>query len=255
MDAMHFLSFFIFASAFIKSSQSLNATDCASHYRRPEYNDIEVECGTTTIKLAILACPVIYTGYNESLLVLNDIIDDPDCTGTLDISVDPPVVRFVFPLNETISCGSIFRTISAPGTGIFADFSNIQTVNVSGVVRSNDPTTGTVTYNADLKYFYSCAYPLEYLINNTRIDVSGSSIAVKDNNGSFISTLSLELYNDLDYADPMVMPPKGLELRTDIFVQVKATNLTSQYNVLLDRCYASTSPHPTNSSFFNLFVS
>lgn len=63
------------------------------------------------------------------------------------------------------------QTTSTSGTGVFSDFSNIQTVNVSGVVRSRDLTTGTVTYNAELKYFYSCAYPLEYFINNTQIDV------------------------------------------------------------------------------------
>lgn len=29
----------------------------------------------------------------------------------------------------------------------------------------------------------------------------------------------------------------------------------SRYHVLMDRCYASISPYPTNSTFFNLFVS
>ncbi|XP_055735167.1 zona pellucida-like domain-containing protein 1 [Salvelinus fontinalis] len=181
-------------------------------------------------------------------------MNDPACKGTLDESVTPPVVRFEFTINTTNSCGSLFRTTSAPGTGIFSDFSNIQTVNISGVVRSYDPTTGTVTYNTELKYFYSCAYPLEYLINNTLIDVSASSIAVKDNNGSFISTLRLELFSDVNYTTPMVIPKLGLELRTKVYAQVKATNLTTQYNVLLDRCYASISPLPTNSTFFNLFV-
>ncbi|XP_035289617.1 zona pellucida-like domain-containing protein 1 [Anguilla anguilla] len=255
MDTIHFLCFFIFALAFIKSSQSLNSTDCGAGYRRPEYTDISVECGTTTIDLAILVCPVIYTGYNESLLVMNNVQNNPDCKGTLDSTANPPVVRFKFPLNQTNACGSFFRTTSAAGTGIFSDFSNIQTVNISGVIRSNDPTIGIVTYNAELKYFYSCAYPLEYLVNNTQIDVSASSIAVKDNNGSFISTLSLELFSDPGYTLPMTIPPLGIELRTNIYVQVKATNLTSEYNVLLDRCYASTSVYPTNSTFFNLFVS
>lgn len=77
---------------------------------------------------------------------------------------------FLYPvLDFTINVAP--QTTSAHGTGIFADFSNIQTVNVSGVVRSHDLTSGTVTYNAELKYFYSCAYPLEYLINNTQVDV------------------------------------------------------------------------------------
>lgn len=237
----------------IARSSQLMLSDCGAEARRPLISDIAVECGTSSIGLAIQVCPVIYTGYNETLLILNHMMG-PECRATLDESVNPPVARFNFPLNMTHACGSTFRTTSAAGTGIFSDFSNIQTVNISGVVRSIDPTTGTITYNAELKYYYSCAYPLEYLVNNTQIDVSASSIAIKDNNGSFISTLSLELFDDGNYISPLVIPDLGIELRTKVFVEVKATNLTGQYNVLLDRCYASISPLPSNSSFFNLFV-
>ncbi|CAB1450029.1 unnamed protein product [Pleuronectes platessa] len=220
---MNLLSLFFLVSTVAKSHQ----LTCQNELRRPEYSDISVECGTSSISLAILICPVVYTGYNESLLILNHIFNMPECKGTLDDSVTPPVVRFTFPLNMTNACGSKFLTSSAAGTGMFADFSNIQTVNVSGAVRSHDPTTGVVTYNAELKYYYSCAYPLEYLINNTQ---------------------------DINYTTPLDIPPLGLELRTTIFVQVQADNLTAQYHVLLDRCYASISPNPTNSTFFNLFV-
>ncbi|GAA6219112.1 zona pellucida-like domain-containing protein 1 [Lates japonicus] len=239
-------------SLIVRSSQ-LMLSECGTEARRPKVSDIAVECGTTSIGLAIEICPVMYTGYNETLLILNHKLD-PACRATLDESVTPPVARFNFPLNMTHACGSVFRTISSAGTGIFSDFSNIQTVNISGVVRSIDPTTGTITYNAELKYYYSCAYPLEYLINNTQVDVSASSIAIKDNNGSFISTLSMELFTDINYTQLMVIPQLGIELRTSVYVEVKATNLTGQYHVLLDRCYASISPLPSNSSFFNLFV-
>ncbi|KAM4608693.1 zona pellucida-like domain-containing protein 1 [Polymixia lowei] len=249
---MNFLIFLLLAILVARSSQ-LSLSDCGQHFRRPLVTDISVQCGTSSIGLAIEICPVIYTGYNESLLILNRMLD-PVCRGTLDATANPPVARFQFPLNMTHACGSIFRTTSAAGTGIFSDFSNIQTVNISGVVRSSDPTTGTITYNAELKYFYSCAYPLEYLVNNTQVDVSASSISVKDNNGSFISTLSLELFTDANFTKPMVMPRLGIELKTNVYVEVKATNLTGQYYILLDRCYASVSPLPNNSSFFNLFV-
>ncbi|XP_055003860.1 zona pellucida-like domain-containing protein 1 [Boleophthalmus pectinirostris] len=233
---------------------ALTLGDCGNEARRPAYTDIAVMCGTRHIELAIQICPVIYTGYNASLLRLNHISDDVACQSTLDTTVFPPVARFKFPIRELNACGSNFRTTSAPGTGVFSDFSNIQTVNISGIVRSYDPTTGTITYNAELKYYYSCAYPLEYLINNTRVDVSSSSIALKDQNGSFVSTLRMGLYKDKNYTTPLIIPPLGVELRTDIYVQVIATNMTEQYFVLLDRCYASVSPHPTNSTFFNLFV-
>lgn len=237
----------------IARSSQLTLSDCGTEARRPQISDIAVQCGTSSIGLAIQLCPVIYTGYNETLLILNHMLE-PACRATLDESVTPPVARFNFPLNMTHACGSTFRTTSAAGTGIFSDFSNIQTVNISGVVRSIDPTTGTITYNAELKYYYSCAYPLEYLINNTQIDVSASSIAIKDNNGSFISTLSLELFSDANYTRPLDIPDLGIELRTSVYVEVKATNLTGQYHVLLDRCYASISALPSNSSYFNLFV-
>ncbi|XP_053176192.1 zona pellucida-like domain-containing protein 1 [Scomber japonicus] len=251
---MALFSFLILTSLCIAGREALSLSDCDAFARRPKYTDIAVVCGTSAISLAIQICPAIYTGYNESLLILNHI-SDMNCQGTLDTSVAPPVVRFSFPITEGNACGSNFLTTSTPGTGIFSDFSNIQTVNVSGVVRSFDPTIGTITYNAELKYYYSCAYPLEYLINNTQMDVSSSSIALKDNNGSFISTLSMALYQDINYTKPLVMPSLGIELRTKVYVQVVASNLTSQYFVHLDRCYASVSPQPSNSTSFNLFVS
>ncbi|KAK2840166.1 hypothetical protein Q5P01_013906 [Channa striata] len=235
------------------TNSQLTLSDCGTEARLPRIDDIAVRCGTSCIDLAIQICPVMYSGYNESLLIPNYVVNS-GCKATLDTSVVPPVARFSFPLNSTSACGSIFRTISAAGTGVFSDFSNIQTVNISGVIRSFDPSTGTITYNTELKYYYSCAYPLEYLINNTQIDVSTSAVAIKDRNGSFISTLTMKLYSDINYTQPLVIPTTGIQLRTRIYVEVKATNLTSQYNVLLDRCYATISPMPSNSSYFNLFV-
>ncbi|XP_077473681.1 zona pellucida-like domain-containing protein 1 [Stigmatopora argus] len=237
----------------IARSSCLTLAECGSHARRPQSDDIAVECSTSSLNLAIQICPVIYTGYNDSHLILNRVTG-PECRATLDETASPPVARFHFPLNSTYGCGSTFLTTSATGTGDFSDFSKIQTVNVSGIVRSVDPTGGTITYNAELRYYYSCAYPLEYLLNNTQVDVSASSVAIEDKNGSFLSTLTMELFRDAAYLEPLVVPELGLELRTDVYVEVKATNLTGQYHVLLDRCYASVSPLPGNSSVFNLFV-
>ncbi|XP_058268556.1 zona pellucida-like domain-containing protein 1 [Hemibagrus wyckioides] len=241
----------LFIAVAAVSSQTLN---CAGFLRLPDYNDISVDCGTNYISLIIQICPAIYAGYNETSLFVNGITNDPNCKGTVDNSVVPPVLRFNFPIGTNNSCGSILNTTSAAGTGIFSDFSNIQSLNISGLVRSVDTSVSVVTYNTDLKYFYSCAYPLEYLINNTRLDVSSSAIAVKDRNGSFISTLSLKLFSDANYTAPLVIPTQGIQLKSNVFVMVQATNLTSQYYVLLDRCYASVSRYPTSSTFFNLFV-
>lgn len=73
-----------------------------------EYTDIAVGCGTSAIELAVQICPVLHAGYNVSLLILNRVGDDVNCRGTLDISVAPPVVRFIFPIGEGNACGSNF---------------------------------------------------------------------------------------------------------------------------------------------------
>lgn len=41
-----------------------------------EPTDISVDCGTSSISLAIQICHVVYTGYNESQLILNSAFDN-----------------------------------------------------------------------------------------------------------------------------------------------------------------------------------
>lgn len=83
-----------------------------------EHTDISVECGTSSISLAIQICPVVYTGYNESLLILNQMFEKLECKGALDESATPPVVRFTFPLNMTNACGSTFLVSKALFGGV-----------------------------------------------------------------------------------------------------------------------------------------
>ncbi|XP_075707233.1 zona pellucida-like domain-containing protein 1 [Rhinoderma darwinii] len=219
-----------------------------------KYNDILVTCGPQEIFLYIYLCPVFYAGYNETQLFMNDVFSNPRCQGKIDLSSTVPFLKFVFSINESSTCGSLFQITTAAGDGVFSSFSSIQTVNISGIIKSKDPNTGVITRNPELKYLYSCSYPLEYLINNTRLDVAGNNIAINTNNGSFISTLSMQLYVDESYGRPLVIPPTGIKINTTVYVEVKATNLTDKFNVLLDRCYASVSPYPSNSTFYDLFV-
>uniref|UniRef100_A0A3Q3N1J4 Si:ch73-261i21.5 n=1 Tax=Labrus bergylta TaxID=56723 RepID=A0A3Q3N1J4_9LABR len=218
----------------------------SSSFRGASSNsDMEVLCGSQTVDLQILLCPVYFNGYNESLLSLNSEHSKHQCKGNADWTADPPVVKFNFSITE--------ESITA-GTGVFADFSNVQYINISGMVCSEDPSTGAITYHQEVMYQFSCRYPLQYLVNNTQMSVSAVNLAVKDNNGSFISTLSMQLYSDEKYSRTLQVPQGGLELKTRIFVEVKASNLTNRFNVLLDRCYATASPFPVNTTFHDLFV-
>lgn len=66
-------------------------------------------CGTQYMDLSIYICPVYNAMYNESLLVVNNV-DKPKCYGTAVWNVDPPLLTFRFPLNESAiaSCNNTF---------------------------------------------------------------------------------------------------------------------------------------------------
>lgn len=84
-----------------------------------ENNDITVVCGTEYMDLSIYLCPVYQALYNESLMVLNNEFSKPECFGTADWNVDPPVLKFRFAINESSisSCKNNFEvlfTIDSP---------------------------------------------------------------------------------------------------------------------------------------------
>uniref|UniRef100_A0A4W6FKW9 Si:dkey-4p15.5 n=1 Tax=Lates calcarifer TaxID=8187 RepID=A0A4W6FKW9_LATCA len=219
-----------------------------------ENSDITVICGTEHMDLSIYICPVYQALYNESLMVLNNQFNSPECFGTADWNADPPVLKFKIPINESAisACSNNFKVFfTRVGSGDFSDFSNIQFVNISGTITSVDPAAGMITYRPQILYKFSCRYPMQYLLNNTEL---GVNLAIRDNNGSFISTLSMQLYQDAQYQDMLNIPQTGLNLKTKIYVAVKASNLTDRFNVLLDRCYATTSPYPFLNTYYDLFV-
>ncbi|XP_067307957.1 zona pellucida-like domain-containing protein 1 [Pseudorasbora parva] len=225
-------------------------------YRAAENADITVICGTDQMSLRVFICPMYFGGYNESLMALNAKFSIPSCRGVPDWTVNPPVLVFNFSISQDALtlCGNNMNITSQVGTGLFSEFSQVQSVNVSGFINSWDPSISAITYRQQLMYQFSCLYPLQYIVNNTELSVSGVSLAVKDNNGTFISTLSMSLFSNVNYTTKLTIPGSGLQLKTRIFVRVKATNLTNKFNVLLDRCYATTSPYPVSSTSYDLFV-
>lgn len=168
-------------------------------------------------------------------------------------------------------------------TGPFTSFSTIQSVIITGYIDTLNSDQGLISYSTDLYYHFSCRYPLEYLINNTKIVAwvslgmwpilwkreffrtwhacvtvsflfsSSVSVATSDNNGTFIDALKMGVFNvsasswsgtffavnnkenshfmfiqDTSYSYQLVVPPSGLDLRTMVYVEVKAVNLTGK---------------------------
>ncbi|KAM8853372.1 zona pellucida-like domain-containing protein 1 [Synchiropus picturatus] len=225
--------------------------NCSSEYERtPDNSDLSVDCGTSIITLEINLCTAQWSGFNASDLALNSKHNTSDCKGTVDDSVDPPVIRYQLPVNHSQEnpCRQSLQIVDeAPDpSGPFSTFLSIQSVIITGFVDTPRTESGLISYSTDLYYHFSCRYPLEYLLNNTQIVASSVSVATSDRNGTFIDMLTMTVHNDTDYAHPLFVPIDGVELQKNIYVEVKAVNLTGNFYVLLDHCFAT--PNAYNMS-------
>ncbi|MCI4385722.1 hypothetical protein PGIGA_G00053920 [Pangasianodon gigas] len=226
--------------------------DPTLHSRFPAERDITVYCGVQTITLKINFCPVLYSGYTDTDLALNGHHGDAQCRGFINNNTFPTAVLFSISLSTLEACGNMLVVSAAQGYNAFGNISLVQIGNVSGYIDTPDPPT-IISYLPGLLYKFSCSYPLEYLVNNSQLASSSAAIAVKDNNGTFVSTLSLILYNDSSFSQQLSVPMAGLALKTRVFAGVKATNLDRRWNILMDYCYTTPSGNPNDEIRYDLF--
>ncbi|XP_076002614.1 zona pellucida-like domain-containing protein 1 isoform X2 [Genypterus blacodes] len=198
--------------------------DANHHSRFPGERDISVYCGVQTITLKINFCPVLYSGYTDADMALNGHHGDAQCRGFINNNTFPTALLFSISLNTLEACGNSLVVTTAYGVNAYGNMSLVQIGNVSGYIDTPDPPT-IISYLPGLLYGFSCSYPLEYLVNNSQLASSSAAISVKDSNGTFVSTLSIMLYNDSSYSQPLSIPAAGLALKTRVFAAVKATNL------------------------------
>uniref|UniRef100_A0A3B4GQH9 Si:dkey-103g5.3 n=1 Tax=Pundamilia nyererei TaxID=303518 RepID=A0A3B4GQH9_9CICH len=206
--------------------------NCSSEYQRtPENSDLMVQCGTSKITLDINLCTVQWAGFNATELALNGQYSNTACQGSVDTSVNPPVVHFQLPVNQSQdnSCRQ-----------------SLQAVIVTGYINTPRSDQGLISYSTDLYYHFSCRYPLQYLLNNTQITASSVSVATSNNNGTFIDSLKMSVFNDSNYNYPLVVPPTGLELRTKLYVEVKF-----QFTLGSLFCYSNSLQYTTDCNIAN----
>ncbi|KAL0970642.1 hypothetical protein UPYG_G00244980 [Umbra pygmaea] len=236
------------------------AYNCSSLYNTlPDDKDLKVFCGTTEIQLEVNLCSAQWAGYEPADLALNGQRNISQCLGSPDTSVDPPVIRYQLSINQSQDnpCRQMYQIVDEvpDASGYFSSFSSVSSVIITGYIDTPVTSNGIISYTTGLYYHFSCRYPLEYLLNNTKIVASSVSVAVRDNNGTFLNTLSMNIYNDTDYIHPLVVPPAGLALRSKVYVEVKSTNLTGNFNLLLDHCFATSSLYNnSNTEQFDLLA-
>uniref|UniRef100_A0A8C6T505 Si:dkey-103g5.3 n=1 Tax=Neogobius melanostomus TaxID=47308 RepID=A0A8C6T505_9GOBI len=215
---------------------ALSVYNCSSEYNRtPDNSDLAVDCGATTITLEINLCTVQWAGFSTADLALNGNHNNQECLGTADDTVEPPVMRYHLPVNHSLDnpCRQSLQV-----TSFALSFASVQSVIITGYIETPRPDQGMISYATDLYYHFSCRYPLEYLLNNMQIVASSVSVATNDNNGTFIDTLKMSVFNDSTFQYPLIVPPAGLQLRDSVFVEVKA-NVTGNFYVLLDHCFGT----------------
>uniref|UniRef100_A0A3P8ZJD5 ZP domain-containing protein n=1 Tax=Esox lucius TaxID=8010 RepID=A0A3P8ZJD5_ESOLU len=157
----------------------------------PNYNnDLKVVCGANVISLEVNLCSAQWAGFDPTTLALNGQRNTSQCLGLADTQVDPPVIRYQLPVNESQG-----NPCLPDASGPFGSFSSVQAVVVTGYIDTPKSSSGIISYSTDLYYHFSCRYPLEYLLNNTKIVASSVSVATSDNNGTFINTLTMSVYN------------------------------------------------------------
>ncbi|XP_059932045.1 zona pellucida-like domain-containing protein 1 isoform X1 [Gadus macrocephalus] len=226
--------------------------DANFHSRFPAERDVSVYCGVQTITLKINFCPVLYSGYTEADLALNGRHGDAQCRGFVNNNTFPTAVLFSISLNTLEACDNSLVVTTAYGSNAYGNTSLVQIGNISGYLDTPEPAT-VISYLPGLLYKFSCSYPLEYLVNNSQVASSSAAISVKDNNGTFVSTMSMMLYNDSTYNQPLSIPTAGLALKTRVFAAVKATNLDKRWNILMDYCYTTPSGNPNDELRYDLF--
>ncbi|XP_069003440.1 zona pellucida-like domain-containing protein 1 [Embiotoca jacksoni] len=226
--------------------------DANHHSRFPGERDVSVYCGVQTVTLKVNFCPVLFSGYTGRDLALNGRHSDAQCRGFVNNNTFPTALLFSISLSTLEACGNRLVVSTAYGANTYGNMSVVQIGNVSGYIDTPDPPT-IISYLPGLLYKFSCSYPLEYLVNNSQLASSSAAVSVKDSNGTFVSTLSMILYNDSTYNQPLSIPMAGLSLKTRVFAAVKATNLDKRWNILMDYCYTTPSGNPNDELRYDLF--
>nr|XP_046169695.1 zona pellucida-like domain-containing protein 1 [Oncorhynchus gorbuscha] len=227
-----------------------NGYNCDANYHTER--DISVYCGVQTMTLKINFCPVLFSGYTVADLALNGRHGDTHCRGFINNNTFPTAVLFSISLSTLEACGNSLVVTTAYGANAYGNMSLVQIGNISGYIDTPDPPS-IISYLPGLLYKFSCSYPLEYLVNNSQLASSSAAISVKDSNGTFVSTLSMILYNDSTYNQQLSIPMAGLALKTRVFSAVKATNLDKRWNILMDYCYTTPSGNPNDELRYDLF--
>ncbi|XP_061576366.1 zona pellucida-like domain-containing protein 1 [Cololabis saira] len=245
---------FLLMSNTASVSTQFNGYNCDANYhsRFPAERDISVYCGVQTITLKINFCPVLYSGYTAVDLALNSHHSDSQCRGFINNNTFPTAVLFSVSLSTLEACGNSLVVSTAYGANAYGNMSLVQIGNISGYIDTPDPPT-IISYLPGLLYKFSCSYPLEYLVNSSQLASSSAAVSVKDSNGTFVSTLSMILYNDSTYNQPLSIPMSGLALKTRVFAAVKATNLDKRWNIFMDYCYTTPSGNPNDELRYDLF--
>uniref|UniRef100_A0A3Q2VU36 Si:dkey-103g5.3 n=1 Tax=Haplochromis burtoni TaxID=8153 RepID=A0A3Q2VU36_HAPBU len=216
-----------------------------------ENSDLMVQCGTSMITLDINLCTVQWAGFNATELALNGQYSNTACQGSVDTSVNPPVVHFRLPVNQSQdnSCRQSLQVIGYWRMERLA-------VIVTGYINTPRSDQGLISYSTDLYYHFSCRYPLQYLLNNTQITAWGTRYTYsrdvfliahlysKSKSYHIFLCLFLHVFNSFSSSSVSVATSNNNGTFIDsLKMSVFNVGINYHFNLLLDRCFATPTPY------------
>lgn len=140
--------------------------------------------------LSIYICPIYQALYNESMMVVNNQEDKPECYGMANWTAEPPVLNFRFTLNES---------------SISACNNNFQVFSFMHVTVIKAKLYNKITLNTVLAVFHQFLVYKDNILKNTFSAVSRPSLRLEV--GSLLTSQTSSTSTSRASSTPWIIPP------------------------------------------------
>uniref|UniRef100_A0A3B3I718 Tectorin beta n=1 Tax=Oryzias latipes TaxID=8090 RepID=A0A3B3I718_ORYLA len=122
-------------------------------------------------------------------------------------------------------------------------------------IVSND--TSLTVRNQPVNYTFSCMYRAAYLVNNAVFSQRVATVYVNNGSlGTFRSQLSMNVFTNSKflYAKDAPYTIDTSEIGSEVFIGIEAKGLSNRFKVVINNCWATPTPYPTDRKRWSLII-
>ncbi|XP_036072917.1 beta-tectorin isoform X2 [Oryzias melastigma] len=122
-------------------------------------------------------------------------------------------------------------------------------------IVSND--TSLTVRNQPVNYTFSCMYRAAYLVNNAVFSQRVATVYVNNGSlGTFRSQLSMNVFTNSKflYAKDAPYIIDTSEIGSEVFIGIEAKGLSNRFKVVINNCWATPTPYPTDRKRWSLII-